>query len=253
MGTVASWSCWWSPYWADWPPGCCDRRSALVASGSALVRLPLLAAGAFGTALAQLIDGRIATLALAGSLAVLLAFAASNAHITGVLVIGCGLLLNLVAVVLNNGMPVRGGALVAAGVADAGELATMGFAGPRHLETSTDRLGVLGDVLPIPVAGEVLSFGDLIVVAGAVRRSPRAGPAATPGLEHRRSGARYRSTMTQLNVVQDWGTAPSGGSGVRLPVLREPRPQPRPTPSTSRDPPLTRRPRPSWRPPTAGR
>lgn len=171
-------------------------------------RLPLLAVGAFGTALSQLLDGDLATTALGASLATLLAFAAANAHITGVVVIGCGLLLNLVAVVLNNGMPVRGGALVAAGVVDEDELSTTSFSGPRHLETSSDRLAVLGDVLPVPAASEVLSFGDLIIVAGAAdavrelaRRRRR-----TWGAVQRQD---YRSSMTQLSVVQHWGTAPS--------------------------------------------
>lgn len=174
-----------------------------------LRRLPFLAAGAVGTALAQALDGDLATLVLAGSLAVLLAFVAANAHVTGVVVIGCGLFLNLIAVVLNNGMPVRGGALVAADVVEADELASTSFDGARHLETSSDRVAVLGDVLPISVAREVVSFGDLIVMAGAAdavreaaRRRQRAWGAA------RRED--YRSTMTQLSVVQHWGTAPSG-------------------------------------------
>lgn len=173
-----------------------------------LRRLPLLAVGAFGTALSQLLDGDVATLALGASLAALLGFVAANAHVTGVLVIGCGLLLNLIAVVLNNGMPVRGGALVAAGVVDEAEVADTSFRGARHLETSGERLAVLGDVLPIPVAREVLSFGDLIVVAGAAdavrelaRRRQRAWAA------DRRQD--YRSTMTQHSVVHDGGTAPS--------------------------------------------
>jgi hypothetical protein len=172
-----------------------------------LRRLPLLALGAFGTAFAQVIDGDPATLAFAASLTVLLAFAAANAQVTGILVIGCGLLLNLVAVVLNNGMPVRGGALVAAGVLEEDELATTSFGGPRHLETPSDRLAVLGDVLPIPLAREVLSFGDLIVVAGAAdavrelaRRRQRAwAPSRRQDL---------RATMTQLSVVEHWGEAP---------------------------------------------
>ncbi|MGH9274194.1 MAG: DUF5317 family protein [Acidimicrobiales bacterium] len=173
-----------------------------------LRRLPILALGAFGTALSQLLDGDLATLALGASLATLLAFVAANAHVTGVVVIGCGLLLNLVAVVLNNGMPVRGGALVAAGVVGEDELATTSFSGPRHLETPGDRLAVLGDVLPVPLAREVLSFGDLIVVAGAAD--------AVRELARRRQRAwdptrrqDYRSTMAQLSVVQHWGTAPS--------------------------------------------
>lgn len=174
-----------------------------------LRRIPLLGGGAVGTAVAQGLDGDLATLVLAGSLAVLLAFVASNAHVTGVFVIGCGLLLNLVAVVLNNGMPVRGGALVAADVLEADELASTGFDGARHLETASDRLAVLGDAIPIPIAREVVSFGDLIVMAGAadaVREASRRRQRAW-GASRRED---YRSTMTQLSVVQHWGTAPSG-------------------------------------------
>lgn len=173
-----------------------------------LGRLPLLAVGAVGTALAQLVPADLAAVVMGLALAALLAFVATNAHVTGVVVIGLGLLLNLVAVVLNNGMPVRGGALVAAEVVDQADLATTDFVGPRHLETNRDRLGVLGDTLPVPITREVLSFGDLIVVVGAAdamrelaRRRRR-----TWNREEREG---YASTMTQLNAVHDWGTAPS--------------------------------------------
>ena len=43
--------------------------------------------------------------------AVLIAVAVANRHLTGVAVVGVGLLLNLVAIVLNNGLPVRQSAL----------------------------------------------------------------------------------------------------------------------------------------------
>lgn len=173
-----------------------------------LGRLPLLALGAVGTALAQFVASDLAPLVMGLALAVLLTFVAANAHVTGVVVIGLGLLLNLLAVVGNNGLPVRGGALVAAGVVEPADLATTAFAGARHLETDSDRLAVLGDIVPVPVAHEVLSFGDLIVVVGAadaVRELARRRRRAWNGAER----GRYVSTMTQLKVVQDWGTAPS--------------------------------------------
>jgi hypothetical protein len=187
-----------------------------------LRRLPMLAVGAFGTALAQVLDGGPATVALAASLAVLLAFVAANAHVTGLLVLGCGLLLNLVAVVLNNGMPVRGEALVVAGVVEEDELPTITFAGPRHLETGSDRLAVLGDVLPVPITSEVLSFGDLIVVAGAadaVRELSRRRRRSWPVTERRD----YRSTMAQLGIVEEWG-APSRIDLTAEPTVHQDRP-----------------------------
>lgn len=172
-------------------------------------RLPLLAAGAAGTALAQSIDGDGASLAMGLALAVLLAFVAGNLHVTGVAVIGVGLLLNLVAVVLNNGMPVRGGALVAAHVVQTEELASTAFDGPRHLESSSDRLAVLGDVLPLPVTREVLSFGDLIVLVGVADALRELGRRRRPAWSTAERRA-YSSTMTQLSAVHDWGAAPSG-------------------------------------------
>ena len=153
-----------------------------------------------------LLDGPAAAIALALSLAVLIAFAAANRHITGVVVVGIGLMLNLVSVAVNEGMPVRAGALVHAGVVDAEDVATITFEGVRHLETDRDALGVLGDVLPIPIAHEVLSFGDLIVIFGVAdavrelsrRRAPR--PVAV---------ARTDYAMTAERALQVWGLAPS--------------------------------------------
>jgi hypothetical protein len=174
-----------------------------------LHRLPLLAVGAVGTAVAQGLHGDGGSLAMGLALAVLLAFVAGNLHVTGIAVIGVGLLLNLVAVVLNNGMPVRGGALVAADVVNADELASTAFDGPRHLESGSDRLAVLGDVLPVPITREVLSFGDLIVLVGvadAVRELGRRRRPAWSGVDRHA----YSSTMTQLRAVHDWGAAPRG-------------------------------------------
>jgi hypothetical protein len=174
-----------------------------------LQRLPLLAGGAVLTAVANLVDADRAPLVMGLGLAVLLGFVASNTHLTGVAVIGVGLLLNLVAVGLNGGMPVRGSALVAAGVLEQDELATSDLSGPRHLETPRDRLPVLGDVLPIPLTREVVSFGDLIVVFGAADAIRDLVRRRRPAWSRRERGS-YASTMTQLSAVQDWGAAPSG-------------------------------------------
>lgn len=130
-------------------------------------RLPLLGLGASGHVLAHVVDGDAATVLIALSLAVLLAFVSANTHVTGMVVIGGGLLLNLLAVVLNDGMPVRASALVTADVVEAADLGAIQFAGPRHLETASDPAAVLGDVIPVPMAREVVSFGDLVIVLGA--------------------------------------------------------------------------------------
>lgn len=171
-------------------------------------QIPLLALGALLNAASALLEGSAATLCLAASLAVLVAVAVANRHITGVAVIGVGLLVNLVAVSVNAGVPVRASALVEAGVIDAEDAASPELTGARHLESSADALGVLGDVLPISLLNIVVSFGDLIIVFGAfdaARELSRRRP-------HREAeSATYAPGPSATMVVradQVWGTAP---------------------------------------------
>ncbi|MET0903420.1 MAG: DUF5317 family protein [Acidimicrobiales bacterium] len=166
----------------------------------------LLAVGAGLNALAVLLDGTASLFALIASLAVLIAVAVANRHITGVAVVGCGLLLNLVSVAVNGGMPVRASALEAAGVISEGQ--PVEVEDPRHLETAADPIPVLGDVLPVPLTNEVLSFGDLIVIVGAAD--------AVRELSRRRARplsvavAQRPIRTASASVDQVWGTAPSG-------------------------------------------
>lgn len=173
-----------------------------------VVQIGLMAVGAGLNALSVLLDGTAALVALVLSLAVLTAVAVANRHITGVAVVGVGLLLNLTAVAVNGGMPVRPSALVAAGAVDEG--ASISMDDPRHLESPDDPLPVLGDIIPVPLTSEVLSFGDLIVIVGvadAVRELSRrrARPSTRPA-------AQRPAATASASVDQDWGTAPSGAA-----------------------------------------
>ena len=171
-------------------------------------RIGLLAVGAGLNALSIVLDGAASVIALAASLAVLIAVAVANRHITGVAVVGLGLLLNLVAVAVNGGMPVRASAMEVAGLVEPGQ--TVEVSDPRHIETSEDPLPVLGDVLPVPFANEVVSFGDLIIVLGAadaVRELSRRR-ARVPAQVRESSHAARHIRSTRLDQV--CGTAPSG-------------------------------------------
>jgi hypothetical protein len=174
-----------------------------------LARLWLLAiAGGLHLASATLVSGDVATVALGASLVALAAFAAANLHVTGVAVVGVGVVVNLVALVVNDGIPVRPESLVQAEIVTAAELATTEVEPPRHLERSTDRLPGLGDVIPVPAARTVVSFGDLIVLVGAadaVRDLARRRRRRWTENERRA----YRARTIQANDVQDWGRAPS--------------------------------------------
>ena len=211
-------------------------------------QIGLLSLGAGLNALSVLLDGTAALVALILSLAVLIAVAFANRHLTGVAVVGVGLLVNLVAVAVNGGMPVRASALEAAGIVEPGE--PIEVDAPRHLETSEDPLPVLGDALPVPFAHEVISFGDLIVVFGAAeavrelsRRRARS-PAAV--------AAQRPTRMAKARVDHVWGTAPSGAPVSASQYSANPSaPRRRGSTSPAPSPP---RPNPSWwRRATAGR
>jgi hypothetical protein len=182
-----------------------QRQRGAHSAAVRLRHLTVLGLGTVANGVAYMLSGDTATVVLAGSLAVLLAFVGSNLHLTGMAVIGVGLLVNLVGVVGNDGVPVRGEALVAAGLLHPADLATTELLGARHLETSGDPLGFLGDVVPVrsPVAPEVMSFGDLIVVVGAAdamrelsRRQRRAWSAA-----ERRSQRARDARLASLGAV----------------------------------------------------
>ena len=99
------------------------------------------------------------------SYAALILFTAVNFHRVGMGVVLVGIAMNFVVIAANGGMPVRAEAIVAAGV-DPDDIATLEFGNKRHLETSEDRLTWLGDIIPVPAAREVLSFGDLVMSVG---------------------------------------------------------------------------------------
>ena len=96
----------------------------------------------------------------------LLAFALANLRLTGMAVVGLGLALNAVVIAANNGMPVDPQAVVATGLSPASELEAIDLEGGRRWQEPDDRLAVLGDIVPVAVLDEVVSFGDLVLAAG---------------------------------------------------------------------------------------
>jgi hypothetical protein len=95
-----------------------------------------------------------------------LAFAARNLHLVGMAVVGVGLALNLLPVAVNGAMPVRADALVEAGMVDEADLDRVSLEGAREIAGPDTRLDSLGDIVPIAFTGQVLSFGDLIMLVG---------------------------------------------------------------------------------------
>ena len=126
----------------------------------------MVVGGLAASIVADLFRGTPALLLGFGGRAALLAAALGNLHLAGTGVLAIGLAANVLPMALNRGVSVRPGALVAAGVVSAEDVADVSLHGPRHLEGDEDLLPVLGDALPIEPLGVVVSFGDLIVTVG---------------------------------------------------------------------------------------
>ncbi len=100
------------------------------------------------------------------ALAALVAFAAANLRMVGMSIVLVGLTLNAVVILANGAMPVDPAAVVATGLARGEELASLDLGPARRWRDAEDRVAVLGDILPVALLDEVVSFGDLIVAAG---------------------------------------------------------------------------------------
>lgn len=147
--------------------GCAWLRRDSGRSGSIeLLWWPLLIVALICRLVAAVADGNLAVFAEVSMLTAILWFCLRNVTITGLSIVALGVTANLVVAAINEGTPVRPSAAVSAGLLDEGQLTTSDFGGSRHLETAEDRLSFLGDNIPIGLTNQVLSFGDLILLAG---------------------------------------------------------------------------------------
>ena len=171
------------------------------------VHAPVLAIVAIGSGMA--IDHWSVPLprliALAG-IAAGLTLAWRNIHLVGMMIVGIGISANLIPVVLNGALPVRGDALVEAQMIEPSELLSTTLSGSREFSDGSTLLSSLGDTIPLRVTNQVLSYGDLIllvgladVIANGMRRKHR---------RHRGRRSAHRP-VSSASPVQDWGTAPS--------------------------------------------
>ena len=154
--------------------------------GSRTLRLgPLLLGGLAAQLLSSQAAGGRSTVLLVASYTLLLAFAAANVVVVGMWLVAGGIALNLAVIAANGGMPVRESALRAAGVLEPGTTVALDSASKHHLERPSDRLVVLGDIIPAKPLREVVSFGDVVMAVGvadvvAHLLRPRAGGRTRP-------------------------------------------------------------------------
>ncbi len=145
-----------------------------VLSGGSLRRLPatpirfawLMLVGLVLPALADQFDVPGGTFLVLIALMAVAAFAAMNLHLVGMGVVLVGLGMNLIPVAINGAMPVRADSLVAAGLVEAENVERAEVSGARRIEAPGDHFTFLGDIIPIRLTKQVLSFGDLVILFG---------------------------------------------------------------------------------------
>ncbi len=122
----------------------------------------------FGLQLAtdHLAGGRLGTAMVLVGAAALLAFAVLNPNLVGIGVVAVGVAANALVIGLNDGMPVRPDAVIAAHIASRADEPAIGYGYRHHRERPSDKLGLLADIIPIPHLREVVSVGDLILAFG---------------------------------------------------------------------------------------
>jgi hypothetical protein len=134
-----------------------NRRLGLACLGvqAVVVALPLRAVG---------LPLGLGALLLGAALAVLLAVARANGSLAGVPLVALGLLLNLVPVVANAGMPTSEATLARAGVVVSRPLPHRPDA--KHVLGEGTRLALLGDRLAVRPLRAVVSYGTVCELAG---------------------------------------------------------------------------------------
>lgn len=128
---------------------------------------PVLAAGIVIQAAAGRVGGTEWTTPLVlASYGLLVVFAVLNLHLVGMGVVMAGMIANAAVIGVNDGMPIRPSAVVAAGLATPEQAQRMRADVKRRPEQPADRLVVLADIVPVPPLREVVSFGDLAIGVG---------------------------------------------------------------------------------------
>jgi hypothetical protein len=118
-----------------------------------------------GIPLAADLDADIGSVALVGSYVLLGGFALVNRRLPAVWLVVAGLVLNVLVIGVNGGMPVSADALETAGASADGLTGAGSF--KHHLMGPSDDLTFLADVIGIPPPiGVVISIGDAVLYLG---------------------------------------------------------------------------------------
>lgn len=177
--------------------------------------LVLLASGLVLQVVAAGLDGWAPRAVVLVAYGALITFALGNLQVPGTGVLAIGLAMNALVIGVNGSMPVQANALVGAGVLRADELDRVVLQGHRRLEARGDRLTLLDDRIPLPAAGQVVSFGDLVLAVAAAdivanfsrRRRQRPGVHAAPVIDLREEKVRAAKQVRPARVAERVGAS----------------------------------------------
>lgn len=192
--------------------------------------------------------GGFASLLSIVATAAILAFTVLNVRIGGMILMCSGLVLNLLVMIVNWGMPVSGSAMISAGLVDASRIGQVTLSGGRSIASGA-RLGFLGDVIGLPW-GQVISVGDILILVGIplVTASILRGMVVGQHRRPHRGGLGATGYADSLSALGR-GPAPRRGPGLHPSRLGGPTDRRR---SVDRRPPAGRR-EPRGRPRSSGR
>lgn len=185
--------------------------------------------GVVGLAVIDLVplSGWFPALVRIGALGAICAFAVVNVRVGGMVLVLAGVGLNLLVTLINWGMPVRGGALVSAGIVEQDQLPALVLNGGRTLADGSI-LGVLGGTIPLPW-GHVVSIGDLVLLVGialvtaSVARQYEVGGAGRAFRNGARGSGGGRGQRDYASALDALGRGPAPRRGPGLHPSRLPR------------------------------
>ncbi|MCI0634660.1 MAG: DUF5317 domain-containing protein [Actinobacteria bacterium] len=187
------------------------RWWGLIVAGLGVQFVPL-PEGAVGT------DLLVRTAVLTLSYTLLVAFAAINIRMPGMVLVLIGLACNFAVVAINGGMPVSAEALRDSGQEEILELLRTEGSDKHHLLTEGDDLTFLADVIAVrqPI-GQAISVGDLFIYGGlvwlvvAAMRAPFRRSASSAERKPTR-GKHRRGASQEPPTPPDLGFHPAGAT-----------------------------------------
>ena len=183
-----------------------------------LHRAGFLAAGLAAVLIVSVIGPSRPIIWMLGAYVFFAIFGLRNLHLTGMVVLLIGLLMNLAPMVANGAVPVSEQALISVGAVDESGQAQLDPI--RESDQTATSFTIFGDIVPVPIFNVVVSLGDLVIAVALAdiamnvllrSRPRRPDEAAFSYADDREETTEIDLTRAEVPAVSS--TAPSGKKG----------------------------------------